>query len=67
MTGFHSLVLKKPVCVMKEVIPQETVGSVCIKGDVTLDEIRIGPTLHSVMLGTRLRAGESEKQKEQKQ
>jgi len=50
---FGPLVLKDPVCVLTEVSPQEKVGTVYLHSEVAVDEIRIGPTLHSVMAGTK--------------
>ena len=52
--GFGPMVLKKPVCVLKEIVPQAEINSVYMRDTAGgVDEIRIGPTLHSVMLGTK--------------
>ena len=51
--GFGPMTLKEPVCVLKEVIDQKTICSIYARGSATFDEIRIGTTLHSVMMGTK--------------
>ncbi|MHC4248732.1 MAG: DUF6288 domain-containing protein [Planctomycetota bacterium] len=53
--GFGPLILKEPACVLKEVIPQEAINSLYMDIDSgrAVDEIRIGPTLNSVMVGTK--------------
>jgi len=59
--GIGPLVLEEPVCVMKEVVDQANLNSVYMNDTAgALDEIRIGPTLHSVMLGTKPLAGHAE-------
>lgn len=59
---FGPLVLKEPVCVVEAVIPQGTINSVYITDTAGgVDEIRIGPTLHSVMIGTKPLVAKSEK------
>jgi hypothetical protein len=52
---FGPLVLENPASVLEEVIDQRTLDSISlnIDSDRVLDEIRIGPTLKSVMLGTK--------------
>ena len=52
--GMGPMVLEKPVGVMQEMIPQADLHSFYMT-DTTeaLDEIRIGKTLHSVLLGTK--------------
>lgn len=51
---FGPLVVNEPVCIMKEVIPQAKINTVYLTDTAGgVDEIRIGPTLHSVLLGTR--------------
>ncbi len=49
------LVLNEPACVLNELISQEKINSVFMEfgSDRAVDEIRIGPTLHSVMVGTK--------------
>ena len=61
--GFGPLVLKKPACVLQEIIPQEKINTVSMgfSQNRAVDEIRIGPTLHSVMVGTKPLAAESER------
>ena len=54
---FGPIVLKKPAAVMQEVIPQKDIDTIFINGNGSLDEIRIGKTLHSVMIGTKAIAG----------
>ncbi|MBT3199954.1 MAG: hypothetical protein HN350_08550 [Phycisphaerales bacterium] len=52
--GIGPLLLEKPVCVMKDIIPQAKLSYVYMRDTtVALDEIRIGTTLHSVMMGTK--------------
>jgi len=52
--GIGPIVLEKPVCVMKDVVPQAVIRSVYMQDTTSaLDEIRIGPTRHSVLLGTK--------------
>ncbi|MDX1565340.1 MAG: Ig-like domain-containing protein, partial [Phycisphaeraceae bacterium] len=53
--GFGPMVLEKPACVLKEVVAQETLNSIYLNFDSgrVVDEIRIGPTLNSVMVGTQ--------------
>jgi hypothetical protein len=52
--GYDVVLPEKPVSVTKGMIPQEMIKA--IKMNVSIetpfDEIRVGPTLHSVMLGT---------------
>ena len=50
---FGPLVLEKSVAVSEGSIPQEKIRSVYLHAESIVDEIRIGPTLHSVMVGTR--------------
>ena len=50
---FGPMVLNKPAAVMQEVIPQKEIDTIFIAGNGSLDEIRIGKTLHSVMIGTK--------------
>ena len=52
---FGPMVLEKPACVLEDVIPQEKISSVYLDmgSEQTADEIRIGSTQHSVMLGTK--------------
>jgi hypothetical protein len=50
---FGPLVLDEPACVLNELIAQENIRSISLHAQVPVDEIRIGPTLHSVMLGTK--------------
>jgi hypothetical protein len=52
--GFGPLFLENPVSVLEQVIPQQTINSIYLNIDSgkMLDEIRIGPTLNSVMMGT---------------
>jgi hypothetical protein len=49
------LILKKPVCLVREIIDQEKIRSIQLyfRSDGPIDEIRIGSTLHSVLVGTR--------------
>jgi hypothetical protein len=53
--GFGPMLLEKPACILEEVIAQQTLNSVFLNIDsgAALDEIRIGPTLNSVMVGTK--------------
>jgi len=53
--GFGPMLLEKPACILEEVIAQQTLDSVFLNIDsgASLDEIRIGPTLNSVMTGTK--------------
>lgn len=52
--GMGPMVLKEPVCSMREVIDQAKLDTVYIRDTAgSLDEIRIGSTLHSVLLGTK--------------
>jgi hypothetical protein len=53
--GYGIVLLEDPVSVVKGVIPQEKIDSIGLYADGTapVDEIRIGPTLHSVMVGTK--------------
>ena len=52
---FGPLFLQKPVCALESVIDQQTLNSVHLYIDTNkeLDEIRIGPTRNSVMMGTQ--------------
>ena len=51
---FGPMVLEKPVCRLTEVIQQDKLDSVYIKGTPGyLDEIRVGPTRNSVILGIK--------------
>ena len=52
---FGPMVLEKPACVLEDVIPQEKISSLYLDmgNELTADEIRIGSTQHSVMLGTK--------------
>ena len=46
---------------MNEVTPRAPINSVCMSDSAgSLDEIRVGPTLHGVMLGTKPMAGHAE-------
>jgi alpha-tubulin suppressor-like RCC1 family protein len=53
--GFVPMFLEKPVCTMEEIIAQQTLNAIglYIYSDKVLDEIRIGPTLNSVMVRTK--------------
>ena len=53
--GFGPMLLEKPACVLEDIFAQEKISSVYLEVDSehTADEIRIGSTLHSVMLGTK--------------
>lgn len=50
---FGPLVLKEPVCAFTEVISQEKISTINLHAEVAVDEIRIGPTLNSLMVGTK--------------
>lgn len=52
--GFGPLFLENPACVLEQAIPQQTLNSISlyVDSDKVIDEIRIGPTLNSVMMGT---------------
>ena len=49
---FGPLILEKPAAVAEGTIPQETIRNLYLHAGSMVDEIRLGPTLHSVMLGT---------------
>lgn len=59
---FGPMVLEKPVCVVEDIVSQAKINTVSLT-DLAggVDEIRVGPTLHSVMVGTKPLAGKSEK------
>ena len=59
---YGPLVLDKPACVFEESIPQEKIRSIYLEmgSEQAADEIRIGPTQHSVMLGTKQLAAKVE-------
>ena len=52
---YGPMFIETPVCLLEEVIPQAQIDKISMvgfeKGDI--DEIRIGPSLHSVMVGTK--------------
>ena len=52
---FGPILLEDPVAVLEEAIDQQTLDTLLIYVDQqqAIDEIRIGPTLNSVMLGTK--------------
>jgi hypothetical protein len=52
---FGPIVIDRPACIMKEVISQSKIDQISIKDfeKGSVDEIRIGPTLNSVMIGTK--------------
>ena len=52
--GFGPLFLENPVCELEQTVAQQTLDSIFLSLDtgIKLDEIRIGPTLNSVMMGT---------------
>lgn len=52
--GYGIVIPQEPVSVVKGVIPQEKINAIVLNASVEtpLDEIRVGPTLHSVMVGT---------------
>lgn len=50
---FGPLVLDEPACVYKVAFPQNKITKVQLFSEKFVDEIRIGPTLHSVMVGTK--------------
>ena len=60
--GYGPMVLKNPACVLEEVIPQEKLNSVFLEfgADNAVDEIRIGPSLNSVFLGTKPMVAQAE-------
>jgi hypothetical protein len=53
--GYGLVFLDDPVNVTEGTMPQETINALglSVDGGNPIDEIRIGPTLHSVMLGTK--------------
>jgi hypothetical protein len=54
--GYDIVFPKKPVSVVKGAIPQEMIKAIVINQgsfESPLDEIRVGPTRHSVMVGTK--------------
>jgi hypothetical protein len=61
--GYGIVLLENPVSVVKGIIPQETVNAMVLFlfDKAPFDEIRIGPTLHSVMVGTKPLAVKSAK------
>ena len=52
---FGPLLVEEPVCVLEEVIDQKSINAIRLEmGDKrAVDEIRIGPSLHSVLMGTK--------------
>lgn len=52
--GFGPLFLENPVCVLEQTVDQKTMNSIFLGLDsnIMADEIRIGPSLSSVMVGT---------------
>jgi hypothetical protein len=52
--GYDVVLPEEPVSVTKGMIPQEKIQAVVmqVSSETPSDEIRVGPTLHSVMLGT---------------
>lgn len=57
---FGPLILNKPAAHSKGIFPQEKLMRIHLAANVPVDEIRIGPTLHSVMLGTQPLVAKSE-------
>ena len=54
--GYDIVFPRKPVSVVKGIIPQELIKAIVINQggfDAPLDELRVGPTRHSVMVGTK--------------
>ena len=53
--GYDVVFPEKPVSVTKGVIPQEMINAISLetRGETPLDEIRVGPTRHSVLVGTK--------------
>ncbi len=53
--GYGVVFPEKPVSVIKGSIPQEMIKAIVINQshEAPLDEIRVGPTRHSVMVGTK--------------
>lgn len=58
--AFGPLVLNKPAAVSKGSVPQEKLMRLYLQANVAVDEIRIGPTMSSVMVGTNPLAASSE-------
>ena len=53
--GFGPMILDEPVCVLEEAIDQKLLNSISFSMDEkrAIDEIRIGTTSHSVLMGTK--------------
>jgi len=46
------MTLPKPISILRTKVDQSSFDTIMIRGSVMLDEIRMGPTLESVLLGT---------------
>jgi len=52
--GMGPVLLKEPISVMKGFVQQADLNGIHLKGrEVIFDEIRVGPTYHSVLMGTK--------------
>jgi len=53
--GYGVAVASQPVSIAEGPIPQEQLSSIVLNfgGKAPIDEIRVGPTQHSVMVGTK--------------
>jgi hypothetical protein len=50
---FGPMLIEKPAAVATGRVAQKRLNRLCYYGEQAIDEIRIGPTLHSVMIGTK--------------
>ena len=50
---FGPMLVKNPVAVLEQTVPQKNITGIIIGSEQVVDEIRIGTTLHSVMVGTK--------------